>query len=149
MTEEEINSISDGIGVEWELVNVSPGENKICHTFSGQRNIALNCISKVTSGNSFKDLIASIFDSGLFFPDAKPLTSSLNFEDDFAVYGGTFPNGDGVYDLVLYKNNLFYWISVILGSPVGYTVEDFYKENQKVIDTFLNDSITINLERSK
>jgi len=155
LTADEINSISEDIGVvQWELVDVSPGENRICHSFNGQSwsanpNEALNCVFKIAPGSSFEDIVSSMLNSGQLFPDEKPLSTSLILEGDFGVFGGTYPNGHGVYDLLLVKNNLLYWVSVTLGRPVGKTTEDLYKENQKVIDTFLNDSITTNLEKSK
>jgi len=155
LTADEMNSISKGIGVvQWELVDESPGENRICHSFKGQSwstnpNEALNCVFKIAPGSSFEDIVSSMLSSGQLFPDEKLLPTSLKFEDSFGVFGGTYPNGHGVYDLLLVKSNLLYWVSVTLGRPVGKTTEDLYKENQEVIDTFLSDSITKNLEKSK
>lgn len=155
VTADEINSFSKDIGVvQWELVDQFSGENAVRHTFKGTSwssnpNEALNSINKIFPGSTFEDIIKSMFDSGNLFASAVPVKSSLNFDGDFAVYAGTFPNGHSVYDLLLVKNNLFYWASVSLGTPVGDTPESLYESNREAIDAFLSNLIMINLERSK
>jgi hypothetical protein len=156
LTADEINSISEGIGViQWELGDVKSDEYRVCHFFQGQSdsfnpNQALNCVYLISAGSSFDDIVSRMHKAELLFPDEIPLPTSLKFEDDFSVFGGTFPNGHLVYDLLLYKGDLLYWVSVTLGRYSNDTIENIYKKyNQKEIDTFLNDSITINLEKSK
>jgi len=156
LTADEINSISKGIGVfQWELGDVKSDEYRVCHFFQGQsdsfnQNQALNCVYLISAGSSFDDIVSRMHKAELLFPDEIPLPSSLKFEDDFSLFGGTFPNGQLVYDLLLYKGDLLYWVSVTLGRYSMEPIEDIYKKyNQEVIDNFLNDATTINLEKSK
>jgi len=155
VTADEINSLSKDIEVvQWELIDELAGENAIRHTFKGTSwssnpNEALNSIIKISPGSTFEDVIKSLFDSGYLLAGAVPVKSSLSFDSDFAVYAGKFPNGHSVYDLLLVKQNLFYWASVSLGTPVGNTPESLYESNREVIDAFLSNLIMINLDRSK
>jgi hypothetical protein len=155
VTADEINSFSKDIGViQWELIDESAGEYSIRNSFKGTSwssspNEALNIIKTIDPDTTFEDTIKWLFKSGNLLEGAVLLKSSLNFDGDFAVYAGTFPNGQSVYDLLVLKNNLLEWASVSLGTPVGNTPESLYESNQKAIDTFLNNLIMINLERSK
>lgn len=156
LTVDEINSISDGIGViQWELMDTKSDEYRVCHFFQGQSdsfnpNQALNCVYGIAPGTSFDDIVSRMHKAELFFPDEIPLPTSLKFADDFGVFGGTYPNGQLVYDLLLYKGDLLHWVGVTLGRYSNESIEDIYiKYTQEEIDTFLNNAITIHLEKSK
>ena len=156
ITADEINSISDDIGVfQWELIDTKSDEYRVCHYFQGHSdsfnpNQALNCVYGIAPGSSFDDVVSRMHKAELFFPDEILLPTSLTFEDDFGVFGGSYPNGQLVYDLLLYKDGLLHWVSVTLGRYSNESVEDIYKKyTQEAIDTFLNDAITIHLEKRK
>jgi len=152
ITEAEINSISEDIGVEqWKLVDEFSGENALRNTFQGSSwsanpNEALNSIIKIHPGSTFQDVIASMLESGMLFAGAIPVNSSLTFEDEFAVYASSAPNGQASYDLLVSKDGLLYWASVTLGTSVGETPESMYNNNRDVVDAFLNAMLTINFE---
>jgi hypothetical protein len=155
ITPDELNSISSDIGiVQWKTVQDSPGQNRICRTFQGASwsetpNEGLNCILKVTKGSSFADVIDSMFKDGKLMAGAQPVKSTLKLDGEFAVYAGDYPNGHGVFDLIWMKNNLVFWSSVTLGTPAGDTPLTTYTSNSKIIDTFLANVVTKNLEKSK
>jgi hypothetical protein len=154
-TPDELNSFSTDIGiVEWQTTQDSPGQNRICRTFQGSSwsaspNEGLNCIFKVSKGSSFADVIDSMFKDGKLMAGAQPVKSTLNLDAEFAVYAGDYPNGHGVFDLILMKNNLVYWSSVTLGTAVGDTPLTTYESASEVIDTFLSKIVKINFEKSK
>jgi hypothetical protein len=50
---------------------------------------------------------------------------------------------------MLMKNNLFYWSSVTLGTPVGVTPLGVYQSAPQVIDSFPTNIVKINLEKTK
>lgn len=155
VTADELNSFSTDIGiVEWQLTQETPGENRICRTFQGASwsaspNEGLNCIYTITPGSSFVDIIDSMFREGNLLAGAQPVNTSLNFDGEYAVYAGDFTNGHGVYDLIVVKDNLFYWSSVTLGIPVGSSSLATYESSAAVIDAFLSNIININLEKTK
>ena len=152
ITEAEINSISAEIGVvQWELIDEFSGENALRNTFRGSSwsanpNEALNSIIKILPGSTFQDVIASMLESGMLFAGAVPMNSSLTFEDEFAVYASSAPNGHSSYDLLVSRDGLLYWASVTVGTPGGETPESIYNKNRDVVDGFLNAIITINLK---
>ena len=152
ITEAEINSISGDIGVmEWKLIDEFSGENALRNTFRGSSwsanpNEALNSIIKILPGSTFQDVITSMLESGLLFAGAVPVNSSLTFEDEFAVYASSAPNGHSSYDLLVSRDGLLFWASVTVGTPGGETPESIYNKNRDVVDAFLNAMITINLE---
>ena len=152
ITEAEINSISGDIGVQqWKLVDEFSGENALRYTFRGSSwsanpNEALNSIIKIYPGSTFQDVITSMLDSGMLFAGAVPVNSSLTFEDEFAVYVSSAPNGQSSYDLLVSKDGLLYWASITLGTPGGETPESVYNNNRDVVDAFLKAMITINVE---
>jgi hypothetical protein len=154
-TPKELNSFSTDIGIiDWETVQDTPGQNRICRTFQGTSwsavpNEGLNCILKTSKGSSFKDVIDSMFKDGRLLEGAQPVKSTLKLDGEFSVYAGDYPNGHGVFDLVVMQNNLVYWSSVTLGTEVGASPLDTYQSASKVIDEFLVNVVKINLDRSK
>jgi len=155
VTADELNSFSTDIGiVEWQQTQETPGENRICRTFQGASwsaspNEGLNCIYKITPGSSFTDIIDSMFSDGNLLAGAQPVNATLNFDGEYAVYAGDYTNGHGVYDLIVVKNNLFYWSSVTLGIPVGSSSAATYASSAAVIDAFLSNIINLNLQKTK
>ena len=155
ITADELNSFSTDIGViEWQLTQETPGENRICRTFQGvswsaSPNEGLNCILKISQGSSFADIIASMFSDGRLLAGAQPVNSALNLDGEFAVYAGNFPNGHGVFDLILMRDNVVYWSSVTLGMPVGGSPMSIYESASTAIDAFLTNIVQKNMERSK
>jgi len=156
LTVDEINSISKGIGIiQWELIGTESEDYRVCHFFEGQSdsfnpNQALNCVYGIEPGFTFDDVLSRAKKAELLYPDEVLLPTSLTFEDDFALFGGTSPNGQLLYDLLLYKGDLLYWVTVTLGRYSNESIEDIYKNyTYKTIDPFLNDAITIILEKNK
>ena len=155
VTADELNSFSADIGiVEWKSIQDTPGQNRICRTFQGASwsvspNEGMNCIFKAASGSSFESVIKSMFTDGQLVAGEQPVNSDLNMDGEFAVYAGNFPNGHGVYDLILYKDSLVYWSSVTLGMPAGETPAVLYESAAGVVDAFLENVININLAKSK
>ena len=155
VTADELNSFSTDIGiVQWQPTQDTPGESRICRSFQGvswsaSPNEGLNCILKVSQGSSFADVIDSMFSDGKLFAGAQPVKSTLNLDGEFAVYAGDYPNGHGVFDLILMKGNLVYWSSVTVGTPAGGTPAGVYQSASEIIDTFLAKIVEINLEKSK
>lgn len=155
VTADELNSFSTDIGIiDWKLARDTPGEKRICRTFQGvswsaSPNEGLNCIYTITPGSSFADIIDSMFSEGNLLEGAAPVNSNLNFDGEYAVYAGSYPNGHAVIDLMLMQDNLFYWSSVTLGTPAGETPLGVYQSAPQVIDSFLANVVKINLEKTK
>jgi len=153
VTADELNSFSSDIGiVDWQLTEDTPGQNRICRSFHGSSwsaspNEGLNCIYKITPGSSFADVIDSMFKDGNLLPGAQTVNSTLNLDGEFSVFAGDYPNGHGVYDLVLVKDNLFYWSSVTLGIQAGSSSTETYNSSSAIIDAFLSSVININLQK--
>ena len=155
ITADELNSFSTDIGIiEWQLTQETPGENRVCRIFQGvswsaSPNEGLNCILKVSQGSSFADVIASMFSDGRLMAGAQPVNSTLNLDGEFAVYAGDYPNGHGVFDLILMRNNVVFWSSVTLGTPVGNSPISLYESTSAAIDAFLANVVQVNMEKSK
>ncbi len=155
VTAEELNSFSTDIGIiEWKATEDTPGEKRICRSFQGvswsvSPNEGLNCIYTISAGSTFADVIDSMFSQGNLLEGSEPVDTSLNLDGEFAVYAGSYPNGHAVFDLILMKDNLFYWSSVTLGTPAGETPAAVYQSAPQAIDAFLEKIIEINLEKRK
>ena len=155
VTAEELNSFSTDIGIiEWKATEDTPGEKRICRSFQGVSwsvtpNEGLNCIYTITAGSTFEDVIDSMFSQGNLLEGSEPVNSTLNLDGEFAVYAGNYPNGHAVFDLILMKDDLFYWSSVTLGTPAGETPAAVYQSAPQAIDAFLEKIIEINLEKRK
>ena len=155
VTAEELNSFSTDIGInEWKATEDTPGEKRICRSFQGVSwsvtpNEGLNCIYTITAGSTFEDVIDSMFSQGNLLEGSEPVSSTLNLDGEFAVYAGNYPNGHAVFDLILMKDDLFYWSSVTLGTPAGETPAAVYQSAPQAIDAFLEKVIEINLEKRK
>jgi hypothetical protein len=155
VTAEELNSLSTDIGIiEWKLTQETPGENRICRMFQGvswsvSPNEGLNCILKISQGSTFADVVDSMFKDGRLPAGAKPVNSNLDLDGEYALYAGDFPNGQGVFDLIVMKDNLVYWSSVTLGTPAGESPQSTYESASAVIDSFLANIVKINIERRK
>lgn len=155
VTADDLNSFTADIGIiDWKSIEDTPGENRICRSFQGvswsvSPNEGLNCIFKVASGSSFQSVIDGMIENNQLMSDSQPVESSLNLDGEFAVYAGTYPNGHGVFDLILVKDGLMYWSSVTVGTQAGATPLDTYSYISSIIDTFLAKIISINQDRIK
>lgn len=152
---EEMNAASEAVGiVAWELVNETPGENRVCHTFRGQSwsvtpNEATNCIYVTTPGTTLEEATKSFLESGQLFADEKSIESNLYIEHDHILYVGTHPNAHTEIDLFVLKDGLLYWSSATVGSPAGTDPISNYQSYGDAIDTFLYEIIKINISRSQ
>ena len=154
VTTNELNSFSTEIGIlGWAVLQDTPGENRICRSFQGESwsavpNEGLNCIFKIVEGASLQSVIDSMFNDGQLFAGAELVNSNLNLDGEPVLYAGNYPTGHVVFDLILVRGNLMYWSSVTLGTPPGNSPQDVYQSASQVIDTFLVNIITVNINKS-
>ncbi len=154
VTASELDSLSTDLGiVQWELYETTPGQYRVCNTFSGTSwsvtpNQATNCIYIVSPGSSLDGILKDMSDNGQLFPDEAPVQPTLNIPYEHALYVGTHSNAHAVMDLFVVKDGYLYWSSVTLGSPVGMAPVDIYQSASEAIDAFLYKVIEINMERS-
>lgn len=150
ITVEEITAISDDIGIgEWKLEQEILRNASVCRYFLGQSwsaspNLATNCIFEAESGTSFAEAIKWLQDNQIIDPSSTSLQTTYDYDGDFTLYTFLSPNGHSVYDAFLYVNNLIYWASIDVGTPIGYSPESIFAESDGVIDTFLYDVLSIN-----
>lgn len=154
VTAEDINGFTDDIGiVQWKLEEEKLGQFRVCRIFFGESwsvnpNFSMNCVIWVTPGSTFEEIMASLYDVGILYPTDIALEPSLDYDRDFALYTHLADNGHCVYDAFLVSNEVFFWASVSVGTPVGYTPEMLFDEQGEVIETFLRSVLMINLERN-
>ncbi|MDP1548193.1 MAG: hypothetical protein Q8L87_19440 [Anaerolineales bacterium] len=155
VTASELEPLSQILGiVAWELVQETPGENRVCRTFQGQSwsatpNEGMNCIFGIAPGAGLKEIGNSFLESGQLFPDEKPVVSTLNIPYEHIIYVGTHPNGQTVIDLFVVKDGLLYWSSVTVGTPVGVTPDLNYQSYSDFINEFLYEVVRINLSKNQ
>ena len=155
ITADELNSISADIGIlNWQLVEDTPGQNRICRTFRGTSwsavpNEGLNCIFKIAAGASFQSIVDGMINDNQLMADSQPVQSSLSLDGEFELYAGSYPSGHSVFDLILVKDDLMYWSSVTLGTAGGESPQDTYDVASQVIDAFLSNVISKNMEKLK
>lgn len=155
ITTSELESLSATLGiVGWEMVQETPGENRVCRTFQGYSwsaipNEMMNCIYGITPGTTIDDVGNSFLESGQLFPDEKPVTSTLNIPYEHITYVGTHSNGHTVIDLFVIKDGLLYWSSVTVGTPAGVSPELNYQSYSEFIDQFLYEVVKVNLSKNQ
>lgn len=153
VTASELEPLSEALGiVAWEMVQETPGENRVCRTFQGQSwsaipNEGMNCIFDIAPGSGLDNIANSFLESGQLFPDEKPVVSTLSIPYEHAIYVGTHPNGHTVIDLFVIKDGLLYWSSVTVGTRVGVTPELTYQSYSDIINEFLYEVVKVNLSR--
>lgn len=148
----DISGFSDDIGiVQWELDDEMLGEFALCRMFTGQSqsvspNTAMNCVNKVHAGNSFEDIMKSLYDAEILFPSDIELTPILKYNNDFAIYTHQAESGHSVYDAFLLDGEMLFRASVTVATPVGSTPETLFDANGKIIEAFLRNILMINLK---
>lgn len=154
ITAPELNRISHGVGiVQWQVTEDIPGQHRICRMYEGvswsaSPNGAMNCANKVQPGNSFEQVIESLYGAGILYPTDIELEPGQPHTHDFALYAHRADNGHTVYDAFLLGNGVLFRATVTVGTPGGETPETIFAKSGPGIETFLTEILTRNLERA-
>lgn len=150
---EEITTISVDIGIgAWKLEQELLQNASVCRYFFGQSwsaspNVAINCIFEAEPEISFIEAIEWLQDNQVIDPSSTALQTAYDYQGDFALYSFSGSGGHSVYDAFLFVDNLMYWASISVGTPIGYSPESLFEKYGGVIDTFLHDILAINLTK--
>ena len=156
VTSADVNTLDNELEIyEWQLVQEIGWDNRVCHAFYGvswsvNPNLGINCIFPKPNDFPFEQAVEAMFDMGILDDSFSALLSPYNtYDHEVALYGGQLDNGHAVFDLFVgdVGETEFYWASVSLGVPGGYTVEDVYVDYGDSIETFLYSIIQINIDR--
>ena len=151
ITSAEMNAIESDLGInDWQLASELVWNSRVCREFYGEswsinENISVNCIFTKPADFPFDGAIEAMFDFGILYPTAVTLPLKNNYEQEVALYADRLGNGQAVYDLFVDGQTTFYWASVSVGVPVGYTAEMLYEEIGDSITHFLFSIVEINL----
>jgi len=117
-------------------------------SWSADPNTSTNCIDRITTGSSFKDVIASMHDAGILKSTDVELKPTLSYDYDFALYSHVADNKHAFYEAFLINNGLLFRAGVSVGMPLSYTPEQFFGEKGEIIEAFLKNILSINIDRS-
>jgi hypothetical protein len=118
-------------------------------SWSASPNAVMNCVNSVNANNSFDQVIETMADMQILLPDDIELQPTLSHDHDFALYAHMAGNGHSVFDaFLLGDDGLLFRATVTLGTPGDYTPETLFARHGEIIETFLTDILTCNLERA-
>ncbi|MAU01034.1 MAG: hypothetical protein CL608_28145, partial [Anaerolineaceae bacterium] len=152
----DMNDLDNELEIyDWQLFQEIAWDNRVCHDFRGvswsvSPNLGTNCIFPKPNNYPFEQAVEAMFDMGILDDSfTAPLSPYNTYDHEVALYGGQLDNGHAVFDLFVgdVGETEFYWASVSLGVPGGYTLEDVYVDYGDSIETFLYSIIQINIDR--